>query len=51
MVGFFQFRFQTSPATAHRMEIYAGVYIFAFDLALAIELGRTHGIQFIGSLS
>jgi 4-hydroxybenzoate polyprenyltransferase len=50
MVGFFQFRFQTSPATAHRMEIYAGIYIFAFDLALAIELGRTYGIQFSGAL-
>ncbi|MBT6156641.1 MAG: UbiA family prenyltransferase [Planctomycetaceae bacterium] len=50
MVGFFQFRFQTSPTTAHRMEIYAGIYIFAFDLALAIELGRTYGIQFSGAL-
>jgi 4-hydroxybenzoate polyprenyltransferase len=50
MVGFFQFRFQTSPATAHRMETYAAIYIFAFDLALAIELGRTYGIQFTGSL-
>lgn len=49
MVGVIQFRFQTTPATAHRMEIYAGIYIFAFDLALAIELGRKHGIQFIGA--
>jgi len=50
MIGFFQFRFQTSPTTAHRMEIYAGIYIFAFDLALAIELGRKYGIQFIGAI-
>jgi len=50
LVGFFQYRFQTSPATAHRMEIYAGIYIVAFDLALAIELGRTFGIQLSGSL-
>ncbi len=50
LVGFFQYRFQTSPATAHRMEIYAGIYIIAFDLALAIELGRTFGIQFSGTL-
>ena len=49
MVGFIQFRFQTSPATAHRMEIYAGIYIFAFDMALAIELGRKYGIQFVGA--
>ncbi len=49
LVGFFQYRFQTSPATAHRMEIYAGIYIIAFDLALAIELGRTFGIHFSGS--
>jgi hypothetical protein len=32
------------------MEIYAGLYIFAFDLALAIELGRTYGIRFSGEL-
>lgn len=49
-VGFFQFRFRTSPATARRMEVYAGVYVFAFDLALAIELVRSHGIEFVGTL-
>ena len=30
-----------TPKTARRMETYAGVYIVAFDLILAIELGRT----------
>ena len=32
------------------METYAGVYIVAFDLILAIELGRTYGIRFTGSM-
>ena len=50
LIGFFQFRFQTSPTTAHRMEIYAGIYICAFDLALAIELGRTYGLEFTREL-
>ena len=36
--------------TARRMETYAGVYIVAFDLILAIELGRTYGIRFTGSM-
>lgn len=44
LIGFFQYRFQTSTATARRLGIYAGVYIIAFDLALAIELGRKFGI-------
>jgi 4-hydroxybenzoate polyprenyltransferase len=43
-IGYLDYRFRTSPATARRMEIYAGVYIVAFDLALAIELGRSHGL-------
>ncbi|MEX2287419.1 MAG: hypothetical protein WD648_10040 [Planctomycetaceae bacterium] len=50
MIGFFQYRFQTSPVTARRMATYAGVYIFAFDLVLAIELVRAHGIVFTGEL-
>jgi hypothetical protein len=48
MVGFFQYRLSTSPASARRMELYAGVYVVAFDLALAIELGRTCGVKFGG---
>jgi 4-hydroxybenzoate polyprenyltransferase len=39
-VGFLQYRFRTSPKTARRMETYAGIYIIAFDLVLAIELAR-----------
>jgi 4-hydroxybenzoate polyprenyltransferase len=50
MVGFAQYRLAPSPQTARRMELYAGLYIFAFDLALAIELIRSHGIEFSGTL-
>jgi 4-hydroxybenzoate polyprenyltransferase len=50
MVGFLQYRITTLPRTARRMELYAGLYIFAFDLALAIELIRSHGIEFVGTL-
>lgn len=45
MIGFFQYRFKTSPKTAKRMETYAGMYIIAFDLILAIELIRSHGVE------
>jgi 4-hydroxybenzoate polyprenyltransferase len=48
MIGFFQYRFSTTRATARRMEIYAGLYVVVFDLALAVELGRTYGIVFAG---
>jgi 4-hydroxybenzoate polyprenyltransferase len=50
LVGSFQYRFRTSTATAKRLGIYAGVYIVAFDLALAIELGRKFGIDWSGTL-
>ena len=48
MIGFLQYRLQTSPTTARRMETYAGFYILAFDLALAMELGRTYGVTLGG---
>jgi 4-hydroxybenzoate polyprenyltransferase len=50
LIGFFQFRFRTSPSTARGMQTYAGLYIVAFDLALAIELGRKFGITISGEL-
>lgn len=50
MIGFFQYRFWTTPKTARRMQTYAGMYIVAFDLTLVIELGRSHGISFAGLL-
>jgi 4-hydroxybenzoate polyprenyltransferase len=45
-LGFLRYRLHTTPATAKAMEIYAGLYIVAFDLLLAVELVRTHGIVF-----
>lgn len=45
MTGFFQYRFRTSPKTARRMEAYAGLYIIAFDLTLAVELVRAYGLR------
>ena len=45
LVGFFQYRWHTSPHTANRMEIYAGMYIVAFDLTLAVEIARLNGIR------
>jgi len=43
LIGFIQFRFNTNARTAARMETYAGMYIIAFDLVLAIELVRLYG--------
>ena len=44
-IGFVQYRRQPTPAHARRMEKYAGMYIIAFDAALAFELVRRHGLQ------
>ena len=41
--GFFQYRFHTTRKTAKWMEVYAGMYIVAFDLTLAITLGKAFG--------
>ena len=46
--GLVAFRRHPSRATAHRLETYAGMYIIAFDLTLAIELVRQHGLAFGG---
>ena len=45
LTGLLQFRFNTCRKTAKRMEHYAGMYIIAFDLTLAIEIVRAFGIQ------
>jgi UbiA prenyltransferase family protein len=45
LVGFFQYRFRTSRKTAKRMELYAGLYIVAFDLILAVEIARRYGLE------
>lgn len=45
LIGFFQYRFRTNRKTAKRMEVYAGMYIIAFDLILAVEIARLHGLE------
>jgi hypothetical protein len=44
LIGFFQYRFQTSRKTAKRMETYAGMYIVAFDLILAAAIAAQRGV-------
>lgn len=44
LVGFFDYRFHTSRKTAKRMELYAGIYIIAFDVILAIAIAGKWGI-------
>jgi len=44
-VGFADYRWRTRPGSARRMEWYAGMYIVAFDLLLAVELVRLHGLE------
>lgn len=44
LTGFFQYRLHTNRKTAKRMETYAGLYIIAFDLILAVEIARKWGI-------
>jgi 4-hydroxybenzoate polyprenyltransferase len=50
LFGFVQYRYRTSARTARLMELSAAIYILAFDLALAIELGRTYGLRISGEL-
>ena len=45
LVSFYQYRFHTSAKTAKRMETYAGIYIIAFDLILAVELISRYGVH------
>lgn len=45
MMGFLQFRFHTNTRTAKHMETYAGMYIIAFDLTLAVEIVRIYGLE------
>ena len=42
--GVLHFRMRTTTATAASLQIYAGMFIFAFDILLAIELIRLHGL-------
>ncbi len=45
LVGFFQYRIHTNRKTAKRMEIYAGMYIIAFDLILALAIAARYGVE------
>jgi 4-hydroxybenzoate polyprenyltransferase len=42
--GVLHFRIRTTTATAANLQIYAGMFIFAFDILLAVELVRLHGL-------
>jgi 4-hydroxybenzoate polyprenyltransferase len=44
-IGLVQHLVFTSSKSAKLLEVYAGVYILAFDLALATELGLRYGIE------
>ena len=46
LVGFLQYRFNTTRATAKRMEVYAGMYVIAFDITVALALGSSRGVTF-----
>jgi acyl-CoA synthetase (AMP-forming)/AMP-acid ligase II/4-hydroxybenzoate polyprenyltransferase len=45
LVGFVQYLKHQTPQTAGRMETWAGLYIIAFDLILAIELVSRYGLK------
>ncbi len=47
LIGLYQFRFYTNAKTAKRMETYAGIYIIAFDLILALEIIRAYPFTLI----
>jgi 4-hydroxybenzoate polyprenyltransferase len=42
--GVLHFRLRTNTVTAARLPLYAGMFIFAFDVLLALELIRLHGL-------
>lgn len=44
LVAFYQFRVHTSRRTAKLMETYAGVYIIAFDIILAVAISHRFGL-------
>ncbi|MCA9167839.1 MAG: hypothetical protein KDB23_09235 [Planctomycetales bacterium] len=44
-IGFVQHLLAASSQTAKRLEIYAGIYILAFDALLSIELASRYGIR------
>jgi 4-hydroxybenzoate polyprenyltransferase len=43
-LGVLHFRLKTTTTTAANLQVYAGVFIFAFDVLLAVELIRSYGL-------
>lgn len=43
--GFAHYRLHPTRTTARLLETYAGAYVIAFDVILAVELGRTWGVK------
>jgi 4-hydroxybenzoate polyprenyltransferase len=48
LVGFLRYRLRTSVKTARAMEAYAGFYIVAFDITLAVALAVELGFELPG---
>ena len=48
LIASLPFYWQASQSAARRMESYAGLYIVAFNLTLAVELTCTYGVRFTG---
>jgi 4-hydroxybenzoate polyprenyltransferase len=46
LTGVVHYRLRPERRTAKRLEVYAGLYIVAFDAALAVELVRRQGVTF-----
>jgi len=46
-LGVFHFRLRTTTTTAANLQIYAGMFIFAFDILLAAELIRLNGLSWV----
>lgn len=45
LIGVIHYAAKATPAAAARLELYAGVYIVAFDLILAVEVARHFGFE------
>ena len=45
--GILHFRMRTTSATAAHLQLYAGIFIFAFDILLAVELIHLNGLTWI----
>lgn len=45
--GILHFRLRTTSATAANLQLYAGIFIFAFDILLAVELIHLNGLTWV----